>query len=336
MNSDEEILTALSVDVERYNLNEDEMKRIVFLLRKTVRPIMSVVKNNSISELQSIVLKQLGISEETTQKIVHPFVEIDESLGVPSKPLYYLSPANADVVSKREFFEFQDKMINALNQTLLSTENSEESKMSLHEEIQPQKNFELQKSTPVTPVNVPEEFQIIFAPKEPDRGISYFGKKIDFQVTGGRTVFLMQDLQSAKIYVLDVVLKGNIHLGLAKKSSFPELHSTYVFSQNGTCMLWEDGIYTGTTSCIGGLCNWESNVDVVTSVRLELNQTTHTLCFFVEKHQISHCVINVPTNVYFTISNKSGTGWCRVLCLSSTLTPLATMGSTCRRHPWKD
>lgn len=155
-------------------------------------------------------------------------------------------------------------------------------------------------------VRMSSKYSIELLPNSPLSGVMYshtHGVKINFDEDGeDRTISLKRDLSSSKIFLLDIEVSGHITVGLALKSVLPLLHAAPLWSMDGTCMLWWSGIYVGR-SRKHDFTAWDylSSRKSPVPVRLELNQMTHTLYFFVSHQQLPCCVTKIPSDVCFAI-----------------------------------
>lgn len=188
-----------------------------------------------------------------------------------------------------------------------------------------------------------DTYSIVFRPQPSPAGIVFSGMKVTFGKDGGdKTIFIKQDLSSAKIFLLDLSVSGNSPLfGLAVKSAFPSLHSQGLDSRDGTCFLYSGGIYVGSQSCMECVNHplWNTTSPAV-SVRLELNQITHTLYFFVEGKQVPHCVTNIPLDVLFSMFGEYSNSSIEVRSLRSMsvspTTATTAAGTVCKPYPWRN
>lgn len=169
-----------------------------------------------------------------------------------------------------------------------------------------------------------KEHQISFrAVSKPD-GIICSGAKVIFKPddNGGSEVLIEQDLSSARIYSLEVSFKGSIFAGLSMKA--------LRLKSKGTCMIFFNGIFVGASLVARNQSFWR--MGGAGTLCLQLDQSTHTLHFFVDQKQVPFCVTSIPSNVYFTISSQGFENtWMEVRSLYSV--PASTDVSSRARLP---
>lgn len=177
---------------------------------------------------------------------------------------------------------------------------------------------------------------ILFSPASPVSGVQYSGSKIVF-TENGKTVGIMHELLHGKIYILDVSVTGFSAIGLGLKSLFPNISSLQLGNSGaqGSCNICNVGGY------MSGSPVWQASdgctkPPATHSIQLELNQTTHTLHFFLDGRQIAHTITSVPTDVYFGVCswslNSLSTAEVRSLRMVSVTSTDAKLA--CMQHGW--
>lgn len=286
MNSDDAILTALGVDIDACDLNADEVKKIVVLLKKAARSITSVVKvKDSTAEIQDVVSHHLNIPQETAQKILNPFVETDEAV-IPPKPLYNLSQTNVDVVSKREFFEFQNKMINALRDTL-STEN--DSKQMAEVPAHGLINLPLhvfQTHTAIVQTRNKFEFTA--------------GEKWHSLILGP---VMTEGVYKCVIRVSQDTGGHGMSFGCSLSSAIDSLKEAWIGSVPGTCVYngWNDDAFfsLGKGHDDPILLGKNYSIEEGSVLTAEADFTAHTLAFLRNEIQLPMYIQDIPSGLYF-------------------------------------
>lgn len=149
---------------------------------------------------------------------------------------------------------------------------------------------------------------IVFSPQPARAGVRYTGPRIFFSRPKDmplRTVVIHEDLSSHpnRVFLLNVVVYGDLNIGVAVKAAFPGLYDAHIYSRTGTAMLYFDGIVTGEKFVAGGFRLWDADTPDMADIRMELDQKTHTLYWHAGKTRLTHCVTNVPTDVFFAVAD---------------------------------
>lgn len=126
---------------------------------------------------------------------------------------------------------------------------------------------------------------------------------------------------------------GGEGIGLAIKTLLNSFSGSYLATMNGTCCLQYGHLYCGTTSVTSSSFCMSGNGKV--TLGLELNANKHILYFFVNGAQIPHCVINVPTSVYFGYTGYYAGLSVELKSLTKLTAPSIDPSTTCTSYAWR-
>lgn len=153
-------------------------------------------------------------------------------------------------------------------------------------------------------------------------GVSYSGSRILFTGNVDRTVGIGGSLFIGRIYHLDLLMvTGNIAPGVAEMKAFPSLFSNHLWSRKDTAAMFANvlrliapvlgGPIPSTSAGVGGEGDsWTPG----THVSLELDQSAHTLHFFVNGNQLPFRTVHIPNAVYFAVSVDSSSAGVVEVC----------------------
>lgn len=170
-----------------------------------------------------------------------------------------------------------------------------------------------------------------FCPQDPPGEVTYSGQTVVFtrmeNGVNNRSVRVEPGAlsQTRRVLSLEVSVLGDLNVGLAVRSAYPELHARCIHSRNDTCIFYYGGIATGLTFRVNTLHNWQVDSPSPTRVRLELDREVHTLHFFVGGSLVPHFLTGVPEDVFFAVGDG---GWGPLSCRAEVHSYLALSAPT--------